>query len=100
MAEMFNLIPVKTEDVWSALIFFGILLLVGLLLFRFLWLKTTDFHFPAEGYEEGEDGYDINSHGEVKLEGLISYFAAVYRRLVTLNPAYWTKFVGFEGTLH
>jgi hypothetical protein len=99
MAEMFNLIPVATSDVWIALAIFCILALVGLIIFRFLWLKTTDFYFPAEGYEEDDDAYTINGLGEIKMSGLRSYFAALFRRLIWLKPAYWTKYVGFEGNL-
>ena len=96
--EMFNLIPVSTTDIGIALGFYLFLVLLGLLLFKCIWLRKCDFYFPAEGYEDPET-HDINGLGEVKLNGIRKYFIALFKRIIWFKPKYWVKYMGFEGSL-
>ena len=93
---MLNLIPTTGFDIRTALLILLGLFLLGLLIFRLVWLTTTDFYFPAEGYEDKINS-TINQNGEVKLDGLLVYIKALLRRLLWLNAKYWTKYTGFEG---
>ena len=93
---MFNLIPVSTSDILIALGIFLALVILSLLIFRCLWLKTTDFYFPAD-HSDDDEGEIINGLGEVRLEGLTDYFRALFKRICWLDSRYWIRSVGFEG---
>lgn len=94
---MFNQIPVTAYEVFYAFLLALVLIFVGLMLFKCIWLSQTEFCFPRGDYDnlqETSPGSDL-----VRSRGLCSYFKILFTFLLPLDADYWMNYVGFDGKL-
>ena len=96
---MFDMIPMSTFEVMSSVGLSLAIIFVTLVIFAWYWLGTADFYVPKGDYDDGEGSPEDLAEGRVKLGTTWKYFSVLLPRLFDLDPWYWTRYSGFEGSL-
>lgn len=90
---MFNIISVNLLNLLLSAGFFGVVIVSGVLLVKWLWIeKTGGFVFPRGKYKILKDNSDKIT--ATNLDELLTYLWEV---LSKLEADYWMEYIGLEG---
>ena len=90
---MLNIIPIDIWDVCKAGLFCVLLVLAGILIFKWMWVDQMVFDLPKGGYRSRN-----NDYGEsFKVGSLGEYISTMWMLLWELDIPYWLDFIGLEG---
>lgn len=91
---MLGIITIDAWEVCQAGIFCVILIISGILIFKWLWVDQMVFDLPKGGYRSMS-----NDYGEsLKVHSLTEYVSILWTLLGDLDIPYWLDFIGLEGT--
>ena len=93
---MFRIVTVSYNHILiGAAIGFG-LIIIGLILFKRFWIKKVAFAFPAADFED--ETLELDNRNRIVAHTLREHFACIFARLFPLEPTYWIKKAGFDGS--
>lgn len=90
---MLNIIPIDIWDVCRTGLFCVLLVMAGILIFKWMWVDQMVFDLPKGGYRSRN-----NDYGEsLKVGSLGEYISTMWMLLWDLDIPYWLDFIGLEG---
>ena len=100
--RLFSLVPLTAYDVVFSIGVSLAIILCGMLLFHFWWIKSTEFYFPRGSRLHDTGKYIRERKSEqvedrIKTEGFWEFLGTLGKILSDLDPEYWTAYAGFDG---
>lgn len=89
---MFNIIQINLYNVLLSAVFYVVVIVSALLLFKWLWIDKVDFSFPRGKYKILKDNTDA-----IKVRNLGELFTFMWEVLYRLDYDYWMENIGLEG---